>query len=101
MNIRGMLNRFKENKEMEKRIKELEGENEKLTDLNNDIRFTPKQIAFIKHLIFEEEVLNSHSHGTTGLYSILNMPLLDFVTDVRVKLQSMEEQNGIKEDWYK
>jgi len=80
--------------------RELKVENEKIKKLNAEILFDKKQTEYIRHLILQDEILNGMSHGTEGLYSKLNMPLLDFMTDVRVKIQEMERQNGGRESWY-
>jgi hypothetical protein len=95
-----MFNNLKENRALERQVKELTAENNKLKELNTDIRFNEKQVAYVRHLIMQDEVLNDLDHGMEGLYTVINMPFLDFITDVRVKLQAMERQNGSKEDWY-
>ena len=93
MSIRSMLNNFKENTELKRQIRELTDENITLTKMNSLICFNENKVMYVRNLILQDEIINSLSHGSSGLYSEINMPFLDFITEVRVKVQNMEKQN--------
>jgi len=65
---------------------------------------TKDEIEYLKILITQDLVINSHDHGSEGLYSVPNMNFVDFVHNLQIKLsrrqkvlasfEKLVEQNG-------
>ncbi|MGM7719414.1 hypothetical protein [Metabacillus sp. Hm71] len=86
--LKAMWKREREKYELFEReyIKERDRRIELESLLFNDI-----EKEYLRQLLLQEEVLHSHKHTSFGLYSELDVDFLDFLTELRIKLNKTDK----------